>query len=62
MPISHVLYELQVNNETYATVNGTQKGVKLQYFPLDNTDNLSLCARYTDNATRYLLPLPPRQV
>lgn len=46
-------YELQVNNETYATVNGTQKGVKLQYFPLDNEDNLSLCARYTDNATRY---------
>ena len=46
-------YEMQVNNETYATVNGTQKGVKLQYFPLDNEDNLSLCARYTDNATRY---------
>lgn len=32
-------YELQVNNETYATVNGTQKGVKLQYFPLFNEAN-----------------------
>lgn len=46
-------YELQVNNVTYATVEGTQKGVKLQYFPLDNKDNLSLCARYTDNTTKY---------